>query len=352
MIPPPLPPIGPTTDTPLPALPQSKLSKVAFVISVLALLGSTILAGTIFPMVVGEKLPDQLAIRIFLGFWFSGLLGFLGALLGAIPLRRMRGPAPAFRGRTLTLIAVIGPRALLLATSFVFGSIWLAHEISKIHRDKSQSDRILNGLLLITFLLISWYVGASIRRVRRAPTNKGWLLFTFGLVFHLALVISLPFPLAGAFMARHENLQVGQDQRQRPVPQFGTYSTRDLWVDLPSQSESQVTLRHWSQGQVTNLLSRKVRGTNLMRWTLSSDLLSGPHTVNWQLSAREEPGASISLPLPEEITLVPASVNPVLTPQSGATTRFWLFFPTTFTAQFSTNNQPEYGLELLIEAGN
>ena len=322
MIPPPLPPIGATTDTPLPALPQSKLSKVAFVISVLALLGSTILAGTIFPMVVGEKLPDQLAIRIFLGFWFSGLLGFLGALLGAIPLRRMRGPAPAFRGRTLTLIAVIGPRALLLATSFVFGSLWLAHEIS------------------------------SIPRVRRAPTNKGWLLFTFGLVFHLALVISLPFPLVGAFTARHENLQVGQDQRQRPVPQFGTYSTRDLWVDLPSQSESQVTLRHWSQGQVTNLLSRKVRGTNLMRWTLSSDLLSGPHTVNWQLSAREEPGASISLPLPEEITLVPASVNPVLTPQSGATTRFWLFFPTTFTAQFSTNNQPEYGLELLIEAGN
>jgi hypothetical protein len=351
MIPPPV----PSPETPLPSRPPrprlSRLAVVAFVFALIAFPAGVVAAVRIAGFVFENPGPEA-------GPWFvvlliSTILGFVAALLGSIPMVRMRGRTPELRGRGLALFAVQGPRALVLGAGLAFGTIWLGGQIRMAHGPAVEEEQIVRTLWLVSAVLVLWYVAAGIRRIRgelRSRT-RAWLLYSFGVVLHLALMFGLPFSLVGAFMALHPGqFGVGQERHMPQQPVYaGSYAFRELWFDQPARSSARMTLRKWEKGRAEELGSLTLTGTNRIRWVLTEPGPSGAHTVTWEVVSGAKERGSETIEVPTEVTLVPNDLRTALTLPSRGTTNYWLFVPLGPAGPLAPEAKPDSAIELVLE---
>lgn len=350
------PPPVPSPESPLPSRPPrprlSRLAVVAFVFALIAFPAGVVaairIAGFIFENPGPEAGPWFVALLI------STILGFVAALLGSIPMVRMRGRTPELRGRGLALFAVQAPRALALGAGLAFGTIWLGGQIRMAHGPAVEEERIVRTLWLVSAVLVLWYVAAGIRRIRgelRSRT-RAWLLYSFGVVLHLALVFGLPFSLVGAFMALHpDQFGVGQERHmpQRPV-YAGSYAFRELWFDQPARASARMTLRKWEKGRSAELGSLTLTGTNRIRWVLTEPGPSGAHTVTWEVLSGAKERGSEPIEVPAEVTLVPNDLRTAFPLPAQGATNYWLFVPLGPNGPVVPGAEPDSAIELVLEA--
>ena len=347
MTPPPLPVDSGELAIPVPK--RSTLAVVAFCFAAPAVPVALVFSVLLFQKIWENPGPES--GPLLLGLLSTTLLGFIAAILGAVSLRRLRGPRPELRGRALASFAVFGSRAVLLAGALGFGAIWLGGLVRANAGEDVESERIVLGLWILALVLVLGYLRAGTRRTRRDPRGNGWGLFTGGVLFHLLLLFALPASMVGAFVALHQpQFQVGQDPGNHPPMVFhGTYAARDLWIDLPANSTSRIILRRWEHGKSSTLGTLSVSGTNRVRWMLADAGGSGTHTLTWSLADDTKSAQVHSFKSAESITLVPKDLSPSVSVPPGGRTNFWLFVPIESARAGSLDSPPEEGFELALE---
>jgi hypothetical protein len=347
MTPPPLP--STSGEPVVPAPRWSRLAITAFCLAVPVLPAALILPVVLYHVIVDNPGSDPgPQILVLMG---ATLVGFIAALLGSIALRRMRGSSPDSRGRSLALVAVNGPRALLLASGLAFGAVSLAGAVARQADDGFDAEQTVRRLWIVGLFLVAWYVSAAIRRVRRNPRGSGWGMFAAGILAHVALIVALPASMVGAFVTLHQpQFQVGHDHRMHEMAaSFGTYAARDLWIDLPARSKSRLTLRQWTGGKGSDLGTMSLSGTNRLRWVLSESGKTGPHTLTWSSATDGQAAQTHLFEVPSEVTLVPAGMEISLAPGRDGRTNLWLFLPMETAGAPAPSAPPGAGFELVLE---
>ena len=346
MNPPPIPPadaVVPSTGMDRPRR-RSRLALVAFVLALpavaVALTAVSVIFGMIWEMPGEEAQPWMLALVV------STLVGFLAALLGSIPMVRMRGREPELRGRGLALFSVAGPRAVLFASGLAFGAIWVARQVAGEPDILRDGGRTIHLLWAVAAVLVAWYLAASVRRLRSELRSqaRGWLLYVAGILVHVGLICGFPFCVVGAFMTLHEGMFVGQDSNlpQEPV-HVGAYAQRELWLDMPSHSVAKATIRHWHDGQASELGSLTLAGTNRVRWVLAERGPEAPHELEWSVLSGGDGKGSHAFKAGAESTLVPDDLRSALVLPQGLRTNYWLFRP------MGGGDPSKEGIELVLE---
>lgn len=343
--PPPIPEMSPTA----PAVPAprrfSKLAIAGFVLALPTIPLIVALAVGLFHQLMEG--PEEEAGPMLLGLFGMSWLGFIGGIFGAVSLRRMRGPEPAYRGRALALISTAGVRATLLATALAFAAVSVGSWIQG--GGPGVEFKAVQAGWWIGLLLVGWYVGSMVRRVKRPANNAGWGAFASGLIFHFLLVFAVPTAMASAFFSLHQPNFNGRPQnRVHGASVNGLYATREVLLNLPASPETPVTVRLWENGRTKDIVSLNLSGTVRYRWMLSETPMGG-HNLAWSQVRKGGAAESRELDLPPTLDLIPAGDRLNLAVEKGKTEKVWLFLPYDEAAmRRSSNPSPEWAVELVV----
>lgn len=321
----------------------SKLAIAGFVLALLAIPAGVVLAIALFHQLLNG--PQDEAGAILLGLFGASWLGFLGAIFGAVSLRKMRGPVPEYRGRVFALISTAGARAALLAIALAFAAIPIGSWLG----GGGVEFKIVQSCWWVGGMLVAWYVGAMIRRAKRPAMNRGLGALFSGIAFHLLLIFTVPTMMAAAFFSMQPPQFNGrQSHRNGGSTMTGLYATRDVRLSLPQSPETPVTVRLWENGQGKDIASLTLSGSIGYRWMLSQSF-SGAHTLAWAPVRNGGASESRQLELPSDLDLLPAGDRLNLAVESGKSANVWLFVPFDQAVRNSpAGKAPDWGVELIV----